>query len=651
MPSFLRIVTIAAVAALAACGDDASGPGPTFADDHPRIYLERNQDRLQALLDAGAPSAVRFREIVDLELGGADIYAFEGWYAALIGKLTDDPRYCTYAVDMVDGFVSEEEAMVRGGGVPRAAGDSYLEVGNFVGDVMLTYDWCFDAASVAQKTRWLDYAAQAVWNVWHPEEATWGGRSTPWSGWSIDNPSNNYYYSFLRATMLFGLGAHGEHAEAEQWLDFVRDTKIGGQLVPTFESDLEGGGSREGTGYGVSMHRLWELYDLWEGSTGENLSRLTEHTRASLLYMMHAVVPTRDRLAPVGDHARDSTAALFDYHRNYVQELAYLFRDDPVVPEAKWFLANSSVPEMDQPFMYVYDFLFATDVEPAPLDGMGRAYHGAGTGQLFARSGWDTDATYVHLIAGPYTESHAHRDQGSFMIYKGGWLAYDPIVESTSGIRQEEELHNLVRIAGARQHEGTTSEMVALARGDTWLHAAADLTAAYEGEGVVDSVERELVFLEPDTVVIFDRVETSSGAAQTWQLSAPSAPAISGTRATIDGGAHDLRVERVIPASAETSVFDWTDDGDFGGGFRLDVTQPGGNNQFLHVLSIDATVSTVTRSDAGGRVGVAITFADGRSATVRFGASGVDGTLELRDSGGGVIDSATLDVGVDALPE
>jgi hypothetical protein len=647
MTTLRPVVTIAALAALAGCGD--SGSGPTFGDDHPRIYLERNGDRLQAMLDAGHPAAVRFREIVDLELGGTDIYAFEAWYAALIGRLTDDPRYCDFAVARIDEFVGQELATISGGGMPRVASDSYLEIGSFVGDVMLTYDWCFEQASDGQKTQWLDYVAQAVWNVWHPEEATWGGNAMPWSGWSIDNPSNNYYYSFLRATMLFGLGAHGEHADAEQYLGFFRDTKIGGQLVPTFEADLDGGGSREGTGYGVSMHRLWELYDLWEGSTGEDLSGLTGHTRASLLHILHAVVPTRDRVAPIGDHARDSTAALFDYHRNYIQELAYLFSGDAVVPAALGFLASCSVPEMDQPFMYVYDFLYAVDVEPGSMDGLGRAYFGPGTGQLFARSGWDTDATFVNLIAGPYTESHAHRDQGSFMIYKGGWLAYDPIVESTSGIRQEEELHNLVRIEGATQRADTTSEMVAIARGDTWLHAAADLGAAYGDSEVVDSVQRELVFLEPDAVVIFDRV--SSSGEQTWQLSAPSRPVLAGARATIDGAAHDLRVERLIPAAATPTIFDWTSDGDFNGGFRLDVSQPGGNNQFLHVLSIDATVDSAVRSDADGRIGVEITFADGRSATVRFGASGVDGTLEIRDSGGSVLDSATLDEGVDSLPE
>ncbi len=640
------VVVAVALGGLGACGGD-DAPGPTFADDHPRIYLERNRERLTAALEAGEPAALRFREIVDLQVReGADLYDFQGWFAALIGQLTGDPVYCEYAVGLVDEHVAAEEALIGGGEPPRAARDSYLEVGAFVGDVMLTYDWCFDQASVGQRSRWLAYARQAVWNVWHHEEATWGA----WSGWSVDNPSNNYYYSFLRATMMFGLAAHGEDAEAAGALAFFRDTKIGGQLIPTFERDLVGGGSREGTGYGVAMMRLWEIYDVWQGSTGEDLARLNGHARSSMLSMIHQTVPTRDRIAPIGDHSRDSTAQLFDYHRHYLQTLSYLFSGDAMVPPAKFFLSHSSVPEMGEVYNYVYDFLYGTpDIAEQPMDGLGRAFHGTGTGQLYARSSWDPGATWLSLIAGPYTESHAHHDQGSFMIFKEGWLAQDANLDSTSGLRWEEEAHNLVRIsrdgATIEQEEGTTSEVVALGRGDGWLHVAADLTPAYDGNPAVTRVHRELVYLEPDVIVVFDRVATAADTEQTWQLNVPARPALSGARASITGDAHTLRSERIVPSAADAAVHDWTDDGDVTAGFRLDETIAGGDNVLLHVLWLDSAVTAVTRSDGDGRTGVTITLAGGAAATVRFGADGVDGTLDL---GGGTV---ALSSGVAALPE
>jgi hypothetical protein len=627
------------------------GSGPAFPAAHPRIYLERNAERLEAALAAGRPSATRFRQMVDRWRGGADVYGFQAWYAALLGQLTGDASYCARAVETIDAEVAAEERLITAGQRPEVAADSYLYVGERVGDVMLTYDWCFDAVTAERRARWLAYAEQAVWNVWHHEHASWGGEPHPWSGWSVDNPSNNYYYSFLRATMLLGLAAHGESAGASDWLGFFRDTKVLGQLVPTFERDLTGGGSREGTGYGVSMHRLWELYDLWAGTTGEDLATKTGHARASMRAFMHQIMPTLDRVAPTGDHARESTGALFDYHRNYLLELAYLFPEDPLSGQARYLLGQSSVPAMTSSFMYVYDFLYQTDLPAEPLAGMARAYYAPGIGELYARSSWDKSATWVNLVGGPYTESHAHQDQGSLLLYKEGWLAYDPNVESHSGLIQETEAHNLVRIVrggeSIPQHEGT-STMVALHRGDGWLHAAVDTKPVYP-DAEVQKIEREMVYLEPDCVVVFDRVTSAAGTSQVWQLSSPVQPITTGTLATFAAG-HTLSVRTVLPNAATHSVSRWGDDAEFQGGFRYEVSAAGGANAFLHVLWVDGAVTNVTPSDETGHRGVEIALSGGRVATVRFGAAGVDGTLAIGGGGSGGV-SAPLRAGVDALPD
>ena len=60
-------------------------------------------------------------------------------------------------------------------------------------------------------------------------------------------------------------------------------------------------------------------------------------------------------------------------------------------------------------------------------------------------------------------------------------------------------------------------------------------------------------------------------------------------------------------------------------------------------------MGSATSSPDGGRDGVAITFADGRTATVRFDTAQIGGTLSIR-GGSGDID-ATLAPGVATLPE
>jgi hypothetical protein len=76
----------------------------------------------------------------------------------------------------------------------------------------------------------------AVWNTWNPTKATWGTKRREWSGWATDNPNNNYYSSFLEATMLLGLAARGEHPRADEWVKAFREKRLGDELFPTYDA-------------------------------------------------------------------------------------------------------------------------------------------------------------------------------------------------------------------------------------------------------------------------------------------------------------------------------------------------------------------------------------------------------------------------------
>jgi hypothetical protein len=632
-------------------GGTGTGTGtmtPVFPTAHPRIYLTPNRARLAAALSAGTPAATRFKSIADQWVGGGDVYNFSAWNAALVGQLTGNATYCTKAVATIEAQVTAAEAQISAGQAPVVAADSYLDVGDMIGDLALVYDWCFDQVTAAQRTRWLAYADQAVSNVWHHDTAKWGSATIPWTGWATDDPSDNYYYSFLRATMLLGLASKGEDSQADAWIAQFHDTKLMNELVPTFKADLVGGGSREGTGYGVAMRRLFELYDLWQSTTGENIATTTTHARQSLLSMLHQLMPTGDRIAPTGDQSRDSTAAFFDYHRNYLQELIQQFSGDRLASRAKTQLAASSLPTMSTGFMAAYDFLYDdAGVTAQPVD-LNTTYHASGIGEVYARSGWDTHATWVNLIAGPYTEEHAHQDQGSLMIYKDGWLAYDSVIDSHSGLPQETTAHSLVRIDSGgqpvRQIVGTTPGLTALHQGTGYTHAAADLTSAYNGNSAVQKVQREIVYLQPDVVIVFDRVQSAAGTTQTWQLASPVAASISGTLAAIASSGHTLKVQKIAGGSMAVTPFTSVSS-DYAGGFRLDETMSGGDNRYLHVLSIDAAASSVTPAGDATHPGVTVAMSNGHTATITFVRDDTGATLVLDGT------TKSLAAGVDSLPE
>ncbi len=627
----------------------ASGTSPTFSSSHPKVLLNHAATKscLQQLLASGTPSATRFKSMVDSQLNGGNIYGFEPWYAALMYQVTGEQRYATYAIQRTDAFVTSEEALIAANQRATVAADSYLEVGPIIGSIAVVYDWTYDQLTPAQRTRWINYANQAVWNVWNYQQARWGNTTYAWSGWSIDNPSNNYYYSFLKATMLLGLATRGENAQAQAWIDKFRTEKIGNQLVPTFNRDLVGGGSREGTGYGTAMKNLWQLYDWWERSTGERIATLTPHTLASMAHMLHSMVPTLDRLAPTGDHARDSTATLFDYHREHLLGLISLFPQERLSGAAKAALDASSVPRMTQYFEYFVDYLYEPPQLPATaLGDLSTTYWGSGTGQLMMRSGWDTGATFSNFICGPYTESHAHHDQGSFVVYRGNWLAYDANIDSASGIEQGEQMHNLVRItqggSTVPQREGAPRcNLLALADNAQFTYAVADVTPIYAGHAAVSKVQREFLFIRPSTFVVFDRVATASGTSRIWTLNMPGTPTQSGNVVSYASGANRLDVHRIAPAGLAATISTR----------RLEVSDSAaGQSLFLNVLGTNGSVAGAAAANGSGTTGVTVTLADGRTATVRFSDAGTGGTLDLSAGAGLSAFSGALPATVTAPP-
>lgn len=604
--------------------DAATPTVPPVPTSHPRIYVNAHKARLQSNLAAKTTSATRWRGAVDRWVAGSDLWGFQNWHGALLSVLTGETKYCTKAVANIESQVKAAEAKIAANSNPAVAGDSYLEVGDYIGDLALVYDWCHPQVTDAQKKRWIAYANQAVWNVWNFKQASWGGRSAPWTGWSVDNPSNNYHYSFMRATMLLGLATKGENEQAETHLSTFKSKMA--NLATVFNRDLAGGGSREGTGYGVAMRRLFELYSWWQASTGEQLATRTNHTRASLLAFIHQIAPTLDRFAPIGDQSRDSTAMMFDYQRHYLLELANLFPTDTLSGRAKDLLAASSVPQMQNSFMLVYDFLLDNpSITPKPLDGLGLGYYARGISGLYFRSAWKKDATWVGLQGGPYTESHAHQDQSSLLVYDGGWLVSDAVIHSRSGLPQDTKAHSMVRIdtndgIPLKQFATTSSNVTALASGPGWHFAAVDATPTYRGSPYVQLVQRQILFLHAGVVVVFDRVKSTSVTKQVLQFVMPIRPTIASNVATAGkltvykGGTGAWKVTDMKTVSS-----------DFTGGFRLDLERVAGDNRYLTVLSVDGAASKVTVSESS----TTFILPDGKTVAVSFVPEATGGSLTI----------------------
>jgi hypothetical protein len=623
---------------------------------HPRILLGNlaEKTRLQNLLGSNSANATRFKSLVDRAVAGENIYGYEGWWSALLGQLTANPAYCTDAINRGEQWLSSEAALTIAGGRASVAGDSYLEVGEVVGGLMLTYDYCFSQLSTPQQNNWRAYAKQAVWNVWHPSQANWGapnnawkGTVFAWSGWSINDPINNYYYSFLQATMFLALATQGEDPETTPYLEFVRTTKIQNELVPMFQAQVQGGGSREGTEYGTAMKNLFRLYYFWQVSTGERIADLTSHAFDSMAYWLHAITPTKDWIAPIGDHARDSSAGFFDYHREMLLALTALYRNTPLAARVEAELPSMTTRVGDTDFVtgrirysfnYIWDFLYEGTSTTAALN-LNTAYRATGTGHIFARSNWNGNATWFGFLSGAYTQSHAHRDGLSFLVFKNNWLVHDLNRVSASGIEQDLNMHATLQLENVQPSEGTDSsaELTALTDTPDYLYIKANSGTLYTNNAV--KIERQVLWFKPNTLIIYDQAEligSSSSTRTRFYLPLPSAPVISGSTATLAGQFKLFSLNGITPTLEPYQTSS-----------RLVLSNNKiGQHELLNVIGLDQSVSSAT----GSANSATINLSDGRILTMQFANNMAMARVTLKAANQSLIFDQTLDATIQNLP-
>ena len=481
---------------------------------HAAIHLDLSY------VDQHSAAYARFRDYVDGALARPDDlpYLFSPTDAVYMALLTRNDAYCTFAVELVQKQVAAAHAAIAAGKAPAVASDSYLDVGPMIGDLALTYDAC--AAQMkdpAQREAWSAYAEQAVSNVWSHLTATWGGHFFPWTGWSTKDPGDNYYYSFINATLLWALAS-----DSEKWMDLLRSDKM--PALQAYMANLPGGGSLEGTGYGASHMRLFALYRIWRDATKEDLANANAHLTQSISYWVNATVPTLDAFAPFGDQSRSSQPVLYDYHRRLMLEARQLTSSGEAKQLASWWLA---------------------------------------------------------MIAGAYNQSHAHQEQGGFTLYRRGWLAVTENIWSHSGIQQGSELNNVVRFVRKGktipQRAPSTSALTIVKTGPGGeVHAHADLGPAYGSAGSgVRAWQRDFDFAA-NGLSVHDRFDVADGVDAVFQINVPVQPVVSGNHVS----AGDLQIDVQTPADAVIRVVDWRSvDADYLSGYRIDIQARG--NEFI----------------------------------------------------------------------
>lgn len=526
-----------------------------------------------AAVNTSGPAYLRFKQWVDRAVfQNTPGYAYTPADAVVMHAITGNAAYLTHAISKADTLVAEAEILIAQGQRPVVSYDSYLEAWWSIEQIALAYDHGYDRLTAQQRARWTAYIQQTVYNIWHPQTASWGGTPHPWTGWGIDDPGNNYFFGHIKTTMYVALAL-----QDTQLISFLRTEKF--PQIAAYYANLPGGGTREGTGYGTAIGSLFDNFRLWKAATGEDLTSGTAHTRATLDYWIHATVPSGDRFAPIGDQARVSNPEIFDYHRNLMTHGMVLSPGTPEAGRAAWWLETIDLAQNSQGFT-LRPTLLAAAAAPAPPTA--RLYHATGTGDLFVRSGWGEDALWMAAKAGPYDQSHAHNDQGGFTLHKRDWLAVTSNVWSHSGLQGNgagtlgTAVHNTLRFTrnGALIKQNHSVSSMAAATQGAVTTIDANLAHAYSNNAsLVRAWTRQFQFnAERQTLRVIDACQVAADVRAVFQVHVPVQP-VAQPSGSLRAG--DLEI---LPGGGTTvaTVNMRTVDTDFNGGWRIDIANPGG---------------------------------------------------------------------------
>jgi hypothetical protein len=312
------------------------------------------------------------------------------------------------------------------------------------------------------------------------------------------------------------------------------------------------------------------------------------------------------------------------------------------------------------------------------------------------RSGWSPGDTWMTVVCGDYFGSHQKMETGQFQIFKGAilttssgyydnfdtdhWQTYfsqHSVHANTLAIYEPTEFFpttNSIATPSANVNEGgqrpirrskngtayadpdlptylghksnvpykDTGDVLAYEADGCHGYVACDLTAAYSSPGhlmngnvaKVDEVTRQFVYLPPDTLVVFDRVNAlDAGYEKRFLLQTPPSPAFDGGTAVLTNDGGVLWAQTLLPQNAAVSEYtNFTINGvahppspggveSFGTRLEIKPPAPSTRDYFLHVFT------------AGGAKPTATLAQDAQSATATITSGSSQWTLTFAKTG------------------
>jgi len=302
-------------------------------------------------------------------------------------------------------------------------------------DAALGYDWLFPLLSDDQK--------KALF------EKVKAGAAKDLAA-KMDSPWTNFVQRASMRIAIAGCAFASEFPEANAWADLAYKEWREFHL-PAIKINEEGGGWPEGALYGYIVYSsLTRLADTFQTSTDKNPYEDTRWFADRITWWRFHTWPMPKSFYgrafymydPYGDSERWRAPMQNQEIAAELLSMRYLdgkgaadYFPSGAPAEWRWFMKALGGPiasPSDWAMLAYYDET-APVKEPEAL-----SWYAKATGQIFIRSSWRPDATWIVYQCGPRFTYHQHLDQGQFNIFKVGDLTGESGVYEPSGPSEQE---------------------------------------------------------------------------------------------------------------------------------------------------------------------------------------------------------------------
>lgn len=574
-------------------------PAPPITPTGYLLLHEEALARAQAMVASNDPRWLSFKGQTDQFLDRLDINMASPENGAMMYRLTGDTTYAEIAYDFAIAMQAQD---VRGG--------SYLEFGNLMRHQAMVLNLCGDVLTPAQKEKLVSYLVKWTDELWFDNQG---------SGWGLEDSGNNYHMAFLQGTAYAGYALRQEGVEKGQaYVDLVYDKlqKEGG-VFDYLAKEATGGTWREGINYGErSNQRLADALAVIASMDGVNFFYELPFWRETIYFTAYALQNDQASMQPAGDLARDAEMLITPNVRDYLQTIA-TFLPDMKARRIATFIANDVAPDYETPGYRIHAYReLALGIDGEGLSSeqakLPLGYFASGAGWLNFRSGWGSDDVSVNVMApSVIDQSHQHIDAASFTIFKNGWQALDAGSKSGTGLNWSSASHNTLHVPGSEARPGEVGGVTGAIDTASYGYVGVDASRQYRfrpgsdtPQEMLDEHTRELVYLRPGVVVVYDRVDAKPGHHDyEWRLHTATAPTAAGPRYEAIAGGQRLSVQK-LAGGAQATAQD-TDLPDFSSeAFRITTASEGEVSRFLHVVTVGEAGAPVPAAEAIEGVGV-----------------------------------------------